>query len=57
MTEQTQNNMVAQVESLRYQEIGEILDIPVGTVKSRMHAAVRRLREELRRRGFDPEGG
>jgi RNA polymerase sigma-70 factor (ECF subfamily) len=32
---------------LRYREIGEILEIPVGTVKSRMHAAVEKLKEML----------
>ena len=46
--------LLAQVESLKYQEIGEILKIPVGTVKSRMHAASRQIREALRREGFEP---
>ena len=46
--------VLSQVEGLRYQEIGEILGIPVGTVKSRMHAAVRQLREQLARDGFEP---
>ena len=45
---------LAQVEGLRYQEIAEILDIPVGTVKSRVHAAVRKLRAWLSARGFEP---
>ncbi|MGE0193267.1 MAG: RNA polymerase sigma factor [Planctomycetota bacterium] len=45
---------LSQVEGLRYQEIGEILEIPVGTVKSRVHAAVRRLRAWLSARGFEP---
>jgi RNA polymerase sigma-70 factor (ECF subfamily) len=31
-------------QGLKYQEIGEILEIPVGTVKSRMHLAVRELK-------------
>src|SRR5262249_15623118 len=34
-------------EGLRYVEIGKRLGIPVGTVKSRMAEAVRRLRAEL----------
>lgn len=46
--------VLAQVEGLRYQEIGEILGLPVGTVKSRMHAAHRQIREVLRRQGFEP---
>jgi RNA polymerase sigma-70 factor (ECF subfamily) len=45
---------LAQGEALRYQEIAEILGIPVGTVKSRMHAAMRMLRDRLRREGFEP---
>jgi len=31
---------------LRYEEMAEVLDVPVGTVKSRMHLLVKRLREE-----------
>jgi RNA polymerase sigma-70 factor (ECF subfamily) len=40
--------------TLRYEEVAAILEIPVGTVKSRMHAAVGSLREALRRRGHEP---
>jgi RNA polymerase sigma-70 factor, ECF subfamily len=32
---------------LQYDEIAEVLDVPVGTVKSRMHLMVKRLREEI----------
>lgn len=32
-------------DDLRYDEISTVLGIPVGTVRSRLHAAVRRLRE------------
>jgi RNA polymerase sigma-70 factor, ECF subfamily len=46
--------VLARVESLRYQEIGEILGIPVGTVKSRMHAAWRQIRDSLRQDGIEP---
>jgi RNA polymerase sigma-70 factor (ECF subfamily) len=46
--------VLARVESLRYQEIGEILGIPVGTVKSRMHAAWKQIRAALRREGIEP---
>ena len=47
--------VLARVENLRYAEIGEILDIPVGTVKSRMHAAWRQIRSTLTRLGIEPE--
>jgi RNA polymerase sigma-70 factor (ECF subfamily) len=36
--------------NLRYEEVASILEIPVGTVKSRMHAAVLALRRLLERR-------
>ncbi len=32
---------------MKYQDIAEVLGIPEGTVKSRMHSAVRTLRDEL----------
>lgn len=32
---------------LSYEEIAAVLEIPVGTVRSRLHAAVRQLRENL----------
>ena len=35
-------------QGLRYAEVAEILDIPVGTVKSRVFAAVRQLRRLLK---------
>ena len=34
-------------DELTYDEIGEVLNIPVGTVRSRLHYAIRRLRDEL----------
>jgi RNA polymerase sigma-70 factor (ECF subfamily) len=38
---------LAVYQGLPYAEVGEILDIPIGTVKSRMHNAVKALRELL----------
>jgi RNA polymerase sigma-70 factor, ECF subfamily len=39
--------VLGMIQALPYAEVSVILDIPVGTVKSRMHAAVGRLREVL----------
>jgi RNA polymerase sigma-70 factor (ECF subfamily) len=44
---------LAEVRGMRYEDIGRTLGIPVGTVKSRMHAAVTRLRELLAEEGRD----
>jgi RNA polymerase sigma-70 factor (ECF subfamily) len=38
---------LGEVQGMKYRDVSEVLDIPVGTVKSRMHAAVQRLREAL----------
>ena len=35
------------LQRLKYREIAEILGVPVGTVQSRMHGAIVRLREKL----------
>jgi RNA polymerase sigma-70 factor (ECF subfamily) len=32
-------------QGMKYREAAEVLDIPVGTVKSRVHAAIARLGE------------
>jgi RNA polymerase sigma-70 factor, ECF subfamily len=40
--------VMAEFQGMRYAEISEVLEIPVGTVKSRMFNAVRRLRELLK---------
>lgn len=39
--------VLSENQGLRYQDIAEVMEIPIGTVKSRMHAAVLRLRELL----------
>lgn len=44
--------VLSEVQGMKYAEIGETLQIPVGTVKSRMHTAVQRLRDALERRGI-----
>lgn len=40
--------ILSEIHDMRYEEIGEILQIPVGTVKSRMHHAIERLKEILK---------
>ena len=39
--------VLSEIEDLKYQEIAEIMEIPLGTVKSRMHTAVGKLQEIL----------
>jgi RNA polymerase sigma-70 factor, ECF subfamily len=39
--------LLSELQGFRYVEIAEVLGIPTGTVKSRMHSAVRRLRALL----------
>lgn len=43
--------LLSEVEGLPYQAVAAILDIPPGTVASRKHEAIARLRESLRRFG------
>jgi RNA polymerase sigma factor (sigma-70 family) len=42
---------LSEIEGLAYAEIAAILEVSPGTIASRKHHAVRRLREYLRRRG------
>jgi len=51
-----QTLILAYYQDLKYREIAEILKIPVGTVKSRLHAAVAKLAESARSASSDPEG-
>ncbi len=39
--------VLAHVQEMRYQDVADVLDIPIGTVKSRMHAAVAKLQSML----------
>jgi RNA polymerase sigma-70 factor (ECF subfamily) len=41
-------------QELSYEEIAAVLEIPVGTVRSRLHNSVKRLREALCPEGIDP---
>lgn len=49
---QRQALLLAETQGLKYQEIAQILEIPLGTVKSRIFNAVKFLREGLSELGF-----
>jgi RNA polymerase sigma-70 factor, ECF subfamily len=39
--------VLSEIEELKYNEIAEIMEVPLGTVKSRMHTAIGKLQELL----------
>ncbi|MEZ5379106.1 MAG: sigma-70 family RNA polymerase sigma factor [Acidimicrobiales bacterium] len=43
------------LDGLAYQEAADVLDIPVGTVMSRLHRARRKIRAEIAERGLESE--
>ena len=45
------------LNGLAYQEAADLLDIPVGTVMSRLHRARKRIREQLKESGLDELDG
>ena len=51
-----QTLILAYYQDLKYREIAEILKIPVGTVKSRLHAAVAKLAEMAHAAGPEDNG-
>ena len=51
-----QTLVLAYYQDLKYREIAEILKIPVGTVKSRLHAALAKLNDMARGPGPDGNG-
>jgi RNA polymerase sigma-70 factor (ECF subfamily) len=51
-----QTLLLAYYQDLKYREIAEILKIPVGTVKSRLHAALAKLQEMARASNRDGDG-
>ncbi len=46
--EQRTTLILSLYEELKYREIAAVLNIPLGTVKSRLHTGMARLREELK---------
>lgn len=49
--------MLVDVDGLAYKEAADMLDIPIGTVMSRLHRARNKVRDHLAATGFVPEKG
>lgn len=47
---------LAYYQGLKYREVAEVLQVPVGTVKSRLHAAIQKLNEAWQRSDLSVEG-
>lgn len=45
--EQKQVLLLAEAKGMKYQEVADVMGIPLGTVKSRMHAAMTKLKDVL----------
>jgi RNA polymerase sigma-70 factor (ECF subfamily) len=46
--------VLREVQELAYEEIAEMLELPLGTLKARLHRARERLRDKLLRAGVTP---
>lgn len=49
--------VMREIQELPYREIAEVMQMPLGTVKARLHRARERLRERLLRAGAAPTPG